>query len=109
MNDKQNAQYFRVEGQLRYHWGADEEIMSIINKRDKLPETSELVTRRIKLARPGVMRPHWNKNLGREIYVSRRPEENERREIKTIDLQLKRKERESRIGGGYFRDSGVIR
>ena len=36
----------------------------------------------------------------------RRPEENERREFKLIDLQLKRKERDSRIGGGYFRDFG---
>ena len=86
---------FRVEDQLRYHWGADEEIMSIMNKRDKSPETSELV-----------MRPHWNKNFGREIYARRRPEENERREIRRIDLHLKRKEREIRIGVGYFRDFG---
>ena len=50
------------------------------------------------------MRPHWNKNLGREIYVLRRPEENERREIKRIDLELKKKK--SHIGGGYFRDFG---
>ena len=93
-----------MDGQLRYHWGADQEIMTTINKRNKSPETSELVTRRIKLAKPGSMRPHWNKNLGREIYVPRRPEENERREIKRIDLRLKRKERESHFGGGYFRD-----
>ena len=79
--------------------------MPIINKRDKSPENSELVTRGIELARPGVMRPHWNKNLGREIYVPRKPEENERREIKRIDLRLKRKEGESCIGG-YFRDFG---
>ena len=52
MNNDQNARYFRVEGQLRYHWGADQEIMAIINRRDKSPETSELVTRRIELAKP---------------------------------------------------------
>ena len=86
--------------------GEDQEIMTIINKRDKSPETSKLVTRRIELAKPGVMRPHWNKNLGREKYVPRRPEKNERREIKRIDLTLKRKEREYHIGGGYFRDFG---
>ena len=80
--------------------------MTIINKRDKSPETSELVTRRIELAKPGVMRPHWNKNLCREKYAPRRPEENERREIKRIDLTLKRKERESHIDGCYFRDFG---
>ena len=44
--------------------------------------------------------------MGREIYVPRRTEENERREIKKIDLQLKRKERHSHIGSGYFRDFG---
>ena len=52
------------------------------------------------------MRPQWNKNLGREIYSPRRPEENQRREIKRIDLQLKRKERDTHIGGGYFQDFG---
>ena len=35
MNNDQNARYFRVEGQLRYHWGADQKIMAIINGRDK--------------------------------------------------------------------------
>ena len=91
MNNEQNARYFPVEGQLRYHWGADQEIMAIINRRDKSPETSELVTRQIELAKPGAIGPHWNKNLGSEIYVPRRPEERERREIKRIDLQLKKK------------------
>ena len=62
--------------------------------------------KRIELARPGAMRPQWNRNLGREIYLPRRPEENERREIKRIDLQLKRKEREPHLGGGYFQDFG---
>ena len=42
----------------------------------------------------------------RENYVPRRPEENENREIKRIDLQLEKKERESHIVGGYFRDLG---
>ena len=92
IDNDQNARYFRLDGQLRYHWGADQEIMTIINKRDKSPETSELVARRIELAKPGAMRLHWNNNLGREIYVPRRPEENERREIKRIDLRPKRKE-----------------
>ena len=66
--------------------------MSIKNKKDELPETSELVTRRIELARPSATRQLWKKNLSRETYVPRRPEENERREIKRIDLQLNEKE-----------------
>ena len=106
MDDPQNARYFRVEGQLRYHWGADQETMTFISRGGKSPDTSELVTRRIELAKTDAMRPHWNKNLGREIYVPRRPEENERREINRIDLQLKREKRGFHIGGGYFRDFG---
>ena len=32
-NDNQNARFFRTDGQLRYHWGADDHIMTIINTR----------------------------------------------------------------------------
>ena len=42
MENDQNARYVRVDGQLRYHWGADKEIMTIINKRDKSPEVRNL-------------------------------------------------------------------
>ena len=105
-NNNNNARFFRIDGQLRYHWGADDEIMTIMNGREKSPETAELVRRRIELARPGAMRPQWNKHLGREMYLSRRPEENERREIKRINLQLKRKERDTHIDGGYFQGFG---
>ena len=105
-NNDNNARFFHIDGQLRYHWGADDEFMNIINKREKSPETTELVRRRIELVRPGAMRPQWNRNLGREIYLPRKPEEDERRKIKRIDLQLKRREREFRIGGGYFQIFG---
>ena len=105
-NNENNTRFFRTDGQLRHHWGADDDIMAIINARDKSPETTELVRRRVQLARPGVMRPHFNKNLGREIYIPRRPEEDERREIKRIDIQLRQKIREQHIGGGYFQNFG---
>ena len=78
-NNENNTRFFRTDGQLRHHWGADDDIMAIINARDKSSETAELVRRRVQLARPGVMRPHCNKNLGREIYIPRRPEEGEKR------------------------------
>ena len=68
-NNDNNARFFRIDGQLRYHWGADDEIMTIMKRREKSPETTELVRRRIELARPGAMRPQWNKNLGRKIYL----------------------------------------
>ena len=100
MNNNENiAYFFRVDSELRYNWVADNEI---INRREKSPETAELVTRRKELARPDAMRPQCNRNLGREIYIPRRPEENKSREIKLLDLQLKRKERESHINGRYF-------
>ena len=37
MKNDQNARFFRVEGHLRYHWCIDQEIMVIINRRDKSP------------------------------------------------------------------------
>ena len=80
--------------------------MSLLNRREKSPETSELVTRRIEMARQGAKGQHWNRNWGREIYVPRRPEEDERKKIKRVDLRLKRKEKESRIGSGYFTNFG---
>ena len=104
--NENNTCFFRTDGQIRHHWGADDDIMTFINRRNKSSETAEFVGRRIQLARPSVMRPHWNKNLGREIYIPRRPEEDERREIKRIDIQLKRKTRETHIGGGYFQNFG---
>ena len=63
-NNDNNARFFRIDGQLRHHWGAVDDIMAIVNKRDKSSETAELVRRRVELARPGAMRPHWNKKNG---------------------------------------------
>ena len=57
INDNQNARYFRTDGQLRYRWGAADQIMTIINMREKSPETAELVRRRIELAKLGAIRP----------------------------------------------------
>ena len=107
MNNNENTtRFFRTDGQLRHHWGADDDIMAIINARDKSPENTELVRGRTQLARPGVMRLHFNKNLGREISIPRRPEEDERREIKRIDIQVRQKIREQHISGGYFQNFG---
>ena len=80
-DENQNAKKFRSDRQISYHWGADDEIMAIINNREKSPETMELVRRRTELARPVTRRSQGNKGLGRELYVPRRPED-ERREIK---------------------------
>ena len=66
-NNKNNARFFRTDGHLGHHWGADDDIKAIVNKRDQSPETAELVRRKVEWARPGAMRPHWNENLGRQI------------------------------------------
>ena len=81
-NDNQNARFFRTDGQLRYHWGAENQIMTIINRRENSHETAELVNRRVELAQPSVTRPQWNRSLGGDIHVPRRPEDDERREMK---------------------------
>ena len=69
-NENQNARFFPTDGQLRYHWCADDQIMTTINIRERCPETTELVNRRIELTKPGVMRPRGNRRFGRDIYVS---------------------------------------
>ena len=54
------------------------------------------------------MRHLWHKNLEREILLQRRPDDVDRKEIKRIDICLRRKEknRVTHIGGGYFKDFG---
>ena len=82
--------------------------MKMIKRRDNSPETKDLVRQRIALTKPGNMRHHYNKKLERQILVPRRPDEEERKEVKRIDLRLKRKEehRITHIGGGYFKNFG---
>ena len=107
-NNRQIPDRFVLNDKLKYHWGADDEIMKIINRRDNSPETQELVERRIELTRPGHMRHHWHKKLEREILLPRRPDDVDRKEIKRIDIRLRRKEenRVTHIGGGYFKNFG---
>ena len=107
-NNRQIPDQFASNDKLKYHWGADDEIMKIINRKDNSPETQELVERRIELTRPGHMRHHWHKKLEREILLPRRPDDVDRKEIKRIDIRLRRKEenRVTHIGGSYFKNFG---
>ena len=66
-------------------------MIRIIQRRDNSAETRDLIERRIELAKPGNMRHHYNKRLQRQILVPRRPDKEERKEIKRIDIRLKRK------------------
>ena len=52
------------------------------------------------------MGPQWDRNLGSEVYIPRKQEEDERREIKRIYQQLQIKEGETHIGGGDVRNFG---
>ena len=103
------SQKYTRESTLRYNRGADNEIMKTINRQDNSPETSELVERRrIELTKRGQIRYSWHKRLEREILLTRRPGDTDRREIKRIDKQLHGTEecRETHLCGGYFRDFG---
>ena len=106
-NNRQNANRL-TDGRLKYHWGAADEIMKIINRRDNSPETKELTERRIELTKPGHMRHQWHKKLEREILLPRRPDHVDSKEMKRIDIRLQRKDenRVTHIGGGHFKSFG---
>ena len=82
-----------------YHWGATREIMDIIRKRNKSPETRRLVERREALAKPGTMRRRYDTQSQRMIFTPSRPNKRSREEIAEIDAELT--QRAHRISGGY--------
>ena len=82
-----------------YHWGATREIMDIIRKRNKSPETRRLVERREALAKPGTMRRRYDTQSQRMIFTPSRPNKRSREEIAEIDAELT--QRAHRMGGGY--------
>ena len=97
-NNRQILDRFALNDKLKYHWGADNVIMKIINRRDNSPEAKELVEKRLELTRPGHMRHHWHKKLEREILLPKIPDDVDRKEIKRIDIRLRKKKKtESRI------------
>ena len=56
-----------------FHWGATAEIMEIIKRRRKSPETLRLLERRSEISRPGTMRRKFDTNAQRQIWVPSRP------------------------------------
>ena len=82
-----------------FHWGATAEIMKIIRRRRKSPETLRLVERRLEIPRPGTMRRKLDMNAQRQIWVPSRPNKRSRQEIAEIDGELLT--RANRFGGGY--------
>ena len=82
-----------------FHWGATTEIMEIIKRREKSPETERLMERRLQIARPGMTRRRYDQNAQRTIWVPSRPNKRSREEIAQIDGELI--QRTNRLGGGY--------
>ena len=82
-----------------YHWGATREIMDIIRKRNKIPETQRLVERREALAKPGTMRRRYDTQSQRVIFTLSRPNKRSREGIAEINAELT--QRAHRIGGRY--------
>ena len=71
-----------------FHWGATTEIMEIIRRRRRSPETLRLVERRLEISRPGTMRRKFDMNAQRQIWVPSRPNKRSREEIAEIDGEL---------------------
>ena len=99
-NLSNNLSLFRSEMDRDYfHWGATTEIMEIIRRRRKSPESLRLVERRLEISRPGTMRRKIDLNAQRPIWVPSRPNKRSRQEIAEIDGELLT--RANRFGGGY--------
>ena len=79
-----------------FHWGATAEVMKIVRRREKSPETRRLVEGRLEIARPGtILQSKCAKNnLG-----PLRPNKRSREEIAEIDSELI--QCANRLGGGY--------
>ena len=82
-----------------FHWGATTEIMEIMQRREKSPESRRLVERRLEISRPGMMGRRYNQNAQRTIWVPSRPNRRSREEIAEIDGELI--QRANRLGRGY--------
>ena len=81
-----------------FHWGATTEIMEIIRRRRKSPETFRLVERRLEISRPGTMRRKVDMKAQQQIWVLSRPNKRSREEIAMIADELL--SRANRFGGG---------
>ena len=82
-----------------FQWGATAEIMAIIRRRRKSPETLRVVERWLEISRPGTMRRKFDMNAQRQMWVPSRPNKRSHEEIAEIDGELLT--RATRFGAGY--------
>ena len=99
LNSKGEEDIEKMNRENLYHWGATREIMEIIRRKNKSPETRRLVERREALARPRTMRRRYDPQSQRMIFTPSRPNKRSREEIAEIDVELT--QRANRIGAGY--------
>ena len=94
-----NTEITEMDRDNFYHWGATREIMEIIRRRNKSPETRRLVDLRNNLSKPGTLRRRYDPHTQRTIFAPSRPNKRSREEIAEIDAELI--QRTNRLGGGY--------
>ena len=82
-----------------YHWGSAREIMDIIRRRNKSPETGRLVQLRNALSKPGTLRRRYDPHTQRTIFAPTHPNKPSQEEIAEIDAELL--QRTNRLGGSY--------
>ena len=94
-----NTEITEMDRDNFYHWGATREIMEIIRRRNKSPETRRLVDLRNNLSKPGTLRRRYDPHTQRTIFAPTRPNKRSREEIAEIDAELI--QRTNRFRGGY--------
>ena len=97
IKSEENIDDEKMNREILYHWGATWEIMEIIRRRNKSPETRRLVERREALAKPGTMRRRYDTQSQRMIFTPSRPSKRSREKISELDAELTH--RANRIGG----------
>ena len=91
-----NENFDKMDSENFYHWGATREIMDIIRRRNKSPETRRLVEQRNALSRPDTLRRRYGQQTQRTVFAPSWPNKRSREETAEIDAELFR--RANRLG-----------
>ena len=92
-----NSETTDMDRENFYHWGATREVMNIIRRRYKSPETCRLVELRNALSKPRTLRRRYDPHTQRTIFAPTRPNKRSREELAEIDAELL--QRSNRLGG----------
>ena len=111
-NNRQNSYKYNRESKLNYHWGPDDEIMRIMNRRDNSPET-----RKRARWKENRINKTWARALpvaqkaGQRNFLPGRPDDGDWKEIKRIDIRPRRKVecRDTHLGGADISTISVMK